>query len=262
MGYGDEIMASGHALTVYKNTRGVKKIRIVDKINRPRWSDLWENLDWILQPKELHPYYDVQNGPGCRPYIQGVFNRRQGQTWTTWKANDNIGAIAFRQQEIEFFNGLKERFGKYVVIEPNIFPNANPNKQWGWDNWVTLVSRLHKDNIPIIQIGAPTSRVLPAIEFVKTLSFRYGAAAIAGSVLSVLPEGGLHHAAAATHKPAIVLFGGCCSPTVTGYDFHVNIGSDDPCGRWVPCSHCNAYWKTLEPDYVLDVVKREYLKCL
>ena len=54
----------------------------------------------------------------------------------------------------------------------------------------------------------------------------------------------MHHAAAATDKNAVVIFGGHISPNITGYDIHTNIYVDinkSPCGEKNICTHCKEY---------------------
>ena len=78
--------------------------------------------------------------------------------------------------------------------------------------------------------------------------------ALSGAAAAVLPEGGLHHAAAALGMPAVVIFGGMTSPANTGYDGHVNLfdpaGGESPCGQRVACAHCRAAMAAIRPDVV------------
>jgi len=57
----------------------------------------------------------------------------------------------------------------------------------------------------------------------KTPNFRSAAAIIKHVKFCLLPEGGLHHAAAAVDTRAVVIFGGMCDPANTGYDNHINV---------------------------------------
>jgi ADP-heptose:LPS heptosyltransferase len=76
-------------------------------------------------------------------------------------------------------------------------------------------------------------------EIIKTKSFRQACAVLERARLAILPEGGLHHAAAAFGTAAIVIFGGYISPAQTGYAHHVNLFSGGtPCGRRKRCPHC------------------------
>jgi ADP-heptose:LPS heptosyltransferase len=74
--------------------------------------------------------------------------------------------------------------------------------------------------------------------------------------LAILPEGGLHHGAAAIEKRAVVLFGGFIPPSVTGYDTHINlVGSDNFCGSIHPCKHCADAMKSISVETVLNAAE-------
>ena len=58
--------------------------------------------------------------------------------------------------------------------------------------------------------------------------------------LFVGTEGGMHHAAAATNRDALVIFGGHISPKITGYENHKNLYVNldmSPCGEKNKCKH-------------------------
>ena len=74
-----------------------------------------------------------------------------------------------------------------------------------------------------VQLGAGGIRVLEGVRPIETADFRAACAALAGARAAVLPEGGLHHAAAALDIPAVVIFGAMTSPANTGYASHVNL---------------------------------------
>ncbi|WP_411829488.1 glycosyltransferase family 9 protein [Paraburkholderia aspalathi] len=86
-------------------------------------------------------------------------------------------------------------------------------------------------------MGDRYSRPLPGVEFVPTATFRQACALLARARAYLGPEGGLHHACAALRVPAVVIFGGYVSPSVTGYHHHINLfsGSGLGCGRSLAC---------------------------
>jgi hypothetical protein len=260
MGIGDEIMASGHALAEHKRTG--KRVKILDVAGRPRFDVMWHGLPWIAQPHERGDFATVKNGPQCRPYISYPFGRDIGQRWTDWRARDHMGAIALTPAEQRFAKvettGLG-RGGRFFVIEPGIEAKSNPNKQWGAVNWAELAGLMIADGLTVVQLG-PAARPdwSDGIRQIRTRSFRMAAAVLARAAGAVLPEGGLHHAAAVLGVPAVVLFGGHISPEVTGYDGHVNIadrGPGSPCGRWMPCRHCRDVWQGLAPADVYAALR-------
>ena len=142
--------------------------------------------------------------------------------------------------------------GEFVLVEPALAPEANPNKQWGEARWVELVERIAGD-MPVYQTLMLDRVALPKAIGVATPSFLHAVAIMELALFSILPEGGLHHAAAARGRPAVVLFGGCNSPEFTGYGAHVNLadtGPGSPCGFWEPCEHCAGAWDRLTVEEV------------
>lgn len=249
MSYGDEIMASGHARVVHEATG--KRIIITGKNGKPRWSDLWAGLSWIVQPGETDASaIRLKNGPQCRPYIAYPFTRQRGCTYSGWRARDHVGEIRLTDEE-KIFAAIFPP-SKFTLVEPHIPEQSNPNKQWGWDKWQRLADILRTDGDAVVQVGPPGTRTLDGVDLIETPDFRYGAAVLARADKIILPEGGLHHAAGVMRKRVVVLFGGTVDPEATGYPWHENVtdGLNRPCGAWMPCDHCKKAWKTIQPEYV------------
>lgn len=94
---------------------------------------------------------------------------------------------------------------------------------------------------------------LPWLEMPELPSFEHALALISVARTAVLPEGGLHHAAAAFGLRAVVLFGGYISPNITGYSIHQNIFTGEKaCGNRNPCQHCTDAMNAITPAMVLD----------
>ena len=85
-----------------------------------------------------------------------------------------------------------------------------------------------------------------------TPGFRDAAALLRGARAAVLPEGGLHHAAAAVGCRAVVLFGAFGDPRATGYAEHINIRIDRETDRgWRgPHAGAEAAMRLITPDHV------------
>ena len=249
MGFGDEIMASGHARI--EATRIEGRVHILDKSGNPRWHGLWEGLPWIARPKE-RAKGAIHNASYCRPYIKYPFTREGGCEYSGWRARDHLGSICLSENEVSWAKDVLGYLGSFVIVEPEIAPMSNPNKQWGMLKWGGLIDLLYK-RIPVVQLLPPGQGAFDKAIGVSCPSFRHAAAAISMCQIALLPEGGLHHAAAALGKKVVVLFGGCISPKHTGYPFHINVfdtGPDSPCGKWVPCAHCDKIWADLSPESV------------
>ncbi len=247
MGWGDEIMAAGQARV--RQGTDPRKVAVTDAAGRIRWHSAWRGNPRIATPIEAERG-DVQrhmNGPGCRPYVDYARMRREfarvypGRPFTTkvsdarlpWRFTD------WRAERGEIYGRKAAPRGEVVVVEPHLKGGASPNKQWGWDRWQDLVSRV---DVPWVQLGPPGTRVLDGVRHVATVSFLDACAVLSGARGAVLPEGGLHHAAAALGIPAVVIFGGRSSPANLGYQGHVNLfdpaNGASPCGQTVPCAHC------------------------
>lgn len=163
----------------------------------------------------------------------------------------------FRAEPGELFldkGELREADDDLILIEPNVprKPCA-PNKQWPVDRWVVLAKRLMLQGWKVRQFeyGGP-NRVAPGI---PTATFREAAGWLSSARAAVLPEGGLHHAAAAVGLPAVVLFGGFVPPAVLGYDSHSNLtGGAEACGSFTRCQHCVDAMAAIEVDEVASHV--------
>lgn len=254
MSYGDEIMASGHAFSTHIRTG--RRVRIHGRDGGQRWSDLWNGLDWIAAPEDPDDStVSIDNGPGCRPYIAYPFTREDGCRYSGWRVRDHIGALNLTADEARFAAAAVGSGGRPIVLlEPNLAPEANPNKQWGWSRWQDLADRLAANHgFELVQVGPAGTPTLGGVRLIETPTFRQGAAVIERVTLSVLPEGGLHHAAGVLRRRAVVLFGGAVDVQATGYPWHRNLvddGPESPCGAWTPCSHCDAAWARLMPEKV------------
>jgi ADP-heptose:LPS heptosyltransferase len=133
---------------------------------------------------------------------------------------------------------MRERRG--ILIEPNVpwQKSVAPNKDWGFARYRRLADMLRAAGMPVFQFSYGRDR-LAGVEVINVASFREAAAVLAGMTLAIVPEGGLHHAAAAVGTPAVVIFGGFIPPAVTGYAAHINLaGADEACGSWSRCDHC------------------------
>jgi glycosyl transferase family 9 (putative heptosyltransferase) len=236
MGIGDEIMATGMARGAAK--RG-KRIAFGDgrRIIWGPWCDeafrfnpniartVDKHVDWIA-------YYK-----GHRTY-----NRAGDRRWL-WN-------YEFKATPGEFyFDGDEERFSVRrdgVLIEPNVpwHKSVAPNKDWGISRYQLVADYLrYSAGLRVFQFSHGRLR-LAGVEVIPVSTFRQAAAALAGVTLAIVPEGGLHHAAAAVGTRAVVIFGGFVPPQVTGYDSHVNLTGlaeySEACGSWQTCQHCRA----------------------
>lgn len=230
MGIGDEIMVTGEV-----KRSPIRKLAIFDprKGGIHRWHEMWVNNPRIAAPGE--PFDDrYYNSGGCRPYISG--KGEKAWVWNAYKPEP--GEIFLTEHEKSF-----ARFGEgRIVINPNIKPNASPNKFW--TGWQSLIDRSRGTGLKWLQVGNATDPRLQGVDYCVTQTFREACGVLSGARGALLHEGGLHHACAALGVRAVVLFMGYIGPKVTGYDTHVNVFHDDPkfplgCGMRIWCAHCD-----------------------
>jgi hypothetical protein len=232
MGIGDEIMATGMARGAAARGRPIA----FGDGKRLIWGP-WcpyafkhnPNVAHVLRPNvEWIPYYK-----GHR-----VYNKLGNGRWLwNYEFKATRGEFFFDDAELAF---AVSRAG--VLIEPNVpwQKSVAPNKDWGFARYQALADRLRGAGLRVWQLSHGKLR-LAGVEVIEVSSFREAAAALAGVELAIVPEGGLHHAAAAVGTRAIVLFGGFIPPRITGYDAHVNlVGDIDFCGSLTTCAHCRA----------------------
>lgn len=186
----------------------------------------------------------IDSSGGHRPYIKQFVN---------YKSIFNIDHVA-RAGRVYFDESYlpQRRLEKpYIVVSPHIKANASPNKSWGFERWQRVVDGL---DCRVYQLLAdPSERVLEGVEAIKTPSFKHAIAIIAGAACVICNEGGSHHMAASYGVPAVVVFGGFTPVSVTGYEFHHNIGTDlGYCGSWKRCDHCQQAMKMITCEEVLE----------
>lgn len=250
MGWGDELMVTGHAREL--QARDPRKVRPV--YEKPREAEAWLNNPRLAAKHEEGDFQAfVARVNGLRPYMAAKSPDRY-----TWRAyGPPAGEIYFSEKELAFGAKFPER----IVLEPNIKPGASPNKDWGWERWVELARLVQTSGQQPTQVGPAPTRRLPGAEFIETNSMRYAAAVLARARAAVLPEGGLHHVAAAVRCRAVVIFGGFIAPEVTGYASQVSLfhpTSKHPlgCGFRRSCHHCVEAMGKFPPDLVLEQLER------
>lgn len=250
MGYGDILMSIGEAKRLYRTNQ--RSVMIVGRDGQPIRSDLFNGVSYLVTRPSLSPYQRLVNGPGVRPYIATKTEAKW--SWRVYKPEP--ADIVFTAAELAF----AEPYRGAVLLEPNIKGIGHKNKDWGPINWQQLDSLLHVKKIPVLQCYRPGDHVLLHAKPVQTSSFRLTAAVLSVCRAAVLPEGGLHHAAAAVGVPSVVIYGAFISPSQTGYAMHRNLFTGGrPCGMRTDCAHCRSAMASITPAMVFDNLK-EILK--
>lgn len=258
MEYGDEIMGSGLARGAH--ARGVK-IAFGDG-RKIIWNEC-AHLIFRGNPNVAAPGQEradnlewIEHYSGARRYYRFGSGERRQMIFAS--GTQRPGELFFDPSELEF----AERVGDdFIVVEPNTVNDA-PNKQWGrqnkrWglDRYRGVAHLLRDRGFRVVQFDAG-AQAIDGIERIATPSFRTACAVLARAALYVGPEGGLHHACAASpvNTPAVVIFGGFVSPAVTGYAQHVNLftGEGLGCGNLDPCEHCRVCMSKISVEQVID----------
>lgn len=245
-------MAAGQARAAHAQHPG-RRVVIMDRFGHRRWESIWEGLDYIVRPREVavRPI-EIRNAPGHRPYIAAKTHERW--TWREWPDQHGppVGEIRFNQDEEDFGSLHAGR----IVLEPHIKAKASPNKQWPWVSWNKLAWILQeRHGLRVTQLGPIDTPLLDgSVEHVITNGFRRAAAVMKYARAAVLPEGGLHHAAAALRTKAIVIRGGFIGPAVTGYREQIDFfaGTGLGCGMRVSCQHCRDAMAAIRPEEVAE----------
>lgn len=141
-----------------------------------------------------------------------------------------------------------------VIIEPHVKRTFSAdNKDWGFNRWQQLV-----DAVPLrfVQCLHHNLSALDNVDVIETVSFDHAVSVLAAARGIVCGAGGLHHAAAALGKPAVVIWGAYAPPEVLGYDSHVNIAEPDPdsLGWRVNFPGCRAAMQRIAVERVAEAV--------
>jgi len=258
MGYGDWIMATGHA-RVIKERDPKAKVLIGDG-RIPHW-EAWYGPE-IFDARDIRPGDAVKwvvSWPGARPYID---YERTTETHQAFREDHrpHPGRIVVPdgwRLEAERSLKLAKVSGKFVVIEPHTKGSFGGNKVWPLPNWERLVREYGRE-FQFVQIGANGVSGVSGVRRVVTHNPNHAFGVIEKAAAVVTTDGMLHHAAAALNIPAVVLWGARVKPSVLGYPTQRNIYTGDGrnCGAIVPCEHCHAGMKAI----TVDMVVRE-LRC-
>lgn len=254
MGWGDEIIASGQAKRNAQRNPAVRTL-IRDRRGMLRVHEAWKNNPRIVLPSDKllnrRDIIMIVNGPGIRPYIDRKTERQW--FWKEWECP--VGEIYLDDDEKAFAS----KFSPDVIIEPFLKAKASPNKSWGLQRWTALVEILLREGLRVAQMGMESQQLLPGVERIVTPTMRHACAVLSRSKYAILPEGGLHHAAAALGVPSAVIFGGFISPRQTGYASQQNFFTGgEPCGLRVPCKHCVAAMSRIYPEELAETALQSF----
>ena len=249
MGYGDELMVTARARRAQQSDP--RKVAVLGPLGQVRSHEVWQGNPRIAEPGE-RMVQTILDAPGARPYIKAKSDLR----WTWQETRREPGELYLSDDEYAF----AALHNPEVIIEPHQKSRASPNKAWGAWRWRMLVQLLARAGVRVSHMGPRGTAAIEGATLIETPSFRHACAVLSRAQAAALPEGGLHHAAAALGIPAVVIFGGYISPTVTGYPSQVSLfepnGHPLGCGARVPCPHCISAMAAFPPDVVFQTIMR------
>jgi hypothetical protein len=239
VGFGDDIMTTARVRAMHE--RAPARVLVTGLDGEPRWSEVWENNPKFARDRASAGQI-LRDGPGARPHLD-YRRMTRGRFF--------FNEVMLEPGEIFLTEAEKALARCAIFIEPHVKVGASPNKDWGYQRFQELVRA--RPDLPWVQCdhGLP---LLEGIDVVSTGSIREACGVLSGARAAVLPEGGMHHAAAALGVPAVVIFGAYIPPSITGYDLHVNLWRDVPeaAGFNIPHPRAQAALDSITVEEVLD----------
>jgi len=263
MGHGDALIAAGQAQTFYDSDPTWGPIVMLDGDQGPRWNAVWAGNPAIWVPGSSRlAHRHLKTGRGYLPYLRYPYSTATGWRFTDYRVRDHRPRLYLTSTEMALGDHLVDLLGRYVILEPTAL-RKHVNRRPARAFWELLRLQLKAtlQNAPIVQLIHAEAEYLrgtiPAVHH----DFRSACGLLDGAALLITSEGGLAHAAAALHVPAVVLWGGNIACDNLGYPEHVNIVDPSPmtpCGRLVACDHCAAGWAALDPVAVALLAAKVY----
>lgn len=248
MGVGDALIAAGRARKLYQETK--QPVLIVGRHNVRYWSDLWNDVPYIIRRPAGRRYQTLVDGSGVRAYIAAKTPER----WTWRPFTPTPAEIVFTPAELAF----AERWRGSVMVEPRVKANTHRNKAWLPERWLQFMYEIHgpwgTDAQTVMCIPRESDRV-PRMTWpvAITPTFRQACAVLSVCRAFVGTEGGLMHAAAAVGTPAVILWSEFISPDITGYAQHRNLRHAGPaCGMRTDCPGCRASMEAITVEEVVQ----------
>lgn len=257
MGIGDEVLAAGQAQRLYDADHSTR-VAIFGQDRRPRWHPIWDGNPILATPSDVargEPVRTVINGPNCRPYIVPPFTKETGWTFdTAFRCRDHVAKIYLTPHELQIGQRIRDEYGPYVLIEPH---TKHDNFRWSMEQWAALVTACPGTTFVQHMHHDSPSLVPGAIDV--WANFREACGLVASSLCYVRAESGMCHAAAALGIRQVTIFGGCMDPEVMGYYPQQTViadrGEGSPCGRWLPCDHCQRIMAALSVETIAAAIR-------
>ena len=266
MGYGDALMATGEVKLLRKKPD--TKFVIGDG-TRSYWSSIFDNNPYIIRGRDVKNFKNViwvKNYEFNRPYRR--YSKNLDPNNYNWNHDHKAspGELFFTSKEENFSERIQKtiinKYGKkkIIFVEPHVKNRKGfENKDWGFHKWQEVINRLNNKYL-FIQTSYDKRKSLKNVINIHGINFRYACALMKITDLFIGTEGGMHHAAAALNKKAVVIFGGHISPDITGYSFHKNLYIADefsPCGNKLKCKHCEECLNKIKKEQFIKEIENQ-----
>ena len=279
MGYGDDLLITTLASKIKEqypdrqivigNSEEKQAYHSIIYDNNPNIADC-RNIDpnkptHIINYHQYNrPYIDYEKSTNTK-YIWRNFKPQPGQIFFT--KEEILNAKNIIAQAIDYWKNTNVKNYKNIIfLETSSTKKNNKqfgikhiNKDWGYENWESLINKIKEDYLIIQSVHHETKKNL-GVFTPENLDFRLACAVLSQVDFYVGPEGGFGHVAAALNKKAALYFGGWISPDTIGYDFHENIYYDNklsPCGEYKKiCDHCKEARKAISVDIFLKHINK------
>jgi hypothetical protein len=259
LGFGDEILGSGLAKGLYVQGKRAafgdgKKI-----IWGPWAEEIFRHNPNVARRGDEHrsDLVWISHYKGNRLYNR--LDREKNRWAWNYQFKAAPGEIFFSSEEKSRIEQLKSANRRFILVEPNVswHKSVAVNKDWGLQNYQAVVNLLLRDGHEVVQTKHGRDK-LKGVKFVTTPKFRDVLAVMTLADVALVPEGGLHHGAAAVGVPAVVLFGGFIPPVVVGYGAHINLagGTTEFCGSLSKCQHCRDAMAKISVEEVYQSMKK------
>src|SRR5262245_1627250 len=221
MGFGDDVLGSGLARGMHAS--GMRAA--FGDGNRIIWGP-WSEEVFRHNPNIARPgsegskdLFWIRHHKGHRLYNQ--LDKVKARWVWNYSFRVRPGEIFFDQNELNLANTAGRDF---IYVEPNVpwHKSVASNKDWGLHNYQAVVDLLRRDGHDVVQSKHGRDK-LQGVRFVSTPTFRDALAAMSRAKAALIPEGGMHHGAAAVGVRAVVIFGGFIPASVMGYSGHINL---------------------------------------
>jgi hypothetical protein len=254
MGFGDEVVGSGLARGMHAAGQRAAFGDGHKIIWGPWCEEVFRNNPNVARPgSEASPdLFWIRHHKGHRLY--NALDKIKGRWVWNYGFKARPGEMLFDRNELSFASRAGQGF---IYVEPNVpwHKSVAVNKDWGLKNYQAVVDRLIADGHDVVQSSYGRDK-LRQVRVIKTATFRDALTVMQRARVALVPEGGMHHGAAAVGIPAVVLFGGFIPPRVVGYDAHTNLtGGAEACGSLNRCLHCRDALNRISVEEVYQSVK-------